>query len=64
MRKEILNLQDGSEGSRDALLKYFQHARYIGAHFPINSGANRIILDFIWYDSFTQRRVCKKSFLN
>lgn len=57
MRKEILNLQEGSEGSRDVLLKYFVYLRFIAAHFPINNGSNKINLDFSWYDSFTRRRV-------
>lgn len=57
MRKEILNLQEGSEGSRDVLLKYFVYLRFISAHFPINNGSNKINLDFSWYDSFTRKRV-------
>lgn len=61
-RNELRNLQDRSEGSRDLCIKYAAEVEHLAAHFPINSGSNRIHLTFTWYNSFGRNeRVCKYS---
>lgn len=57
-RNEMRNLQDRSEGSRDLCLKYAAEMEHLSAHFPINSGTNRVQLTFSWYDSFSGTKVC------
>jgi len=56
-RNEMRNLQDRSEGSRDLCLKYAAEMEHLSAHFPINSGTNRVQLTFSWYDSFSGTKV-------
>lgn len=56
-RNELRNLQDRSEGSRDLCLRYAAEIQHLASHFPINSGSQRVLLTFSWYDSFTKARV-------
>jgi programmed cell death 6-interacting protein len=53
-RNELRNLQDRSEGSKDLCIKYAAEVEHLAAHFPINSGSNRIHLTFTWYNSFVR----------
>jgi len=56
MKKDLNNLQEASEGSRDHLAKYYCFLRFMAGHFP-NVGNQKINFVFSWKDSFTRTRI-------